>query len=51
MAHPDVKEAAVIGMPHERDGDQPMGVVVLKPEAKTTAQDILEFFNGMVVNN
>ncbi|KAJ8967846.1 hypothetical protein NQ314_002608, partial [Rhamnusium bicolor] len=29
MTHPAVKEAVVIGIPHELDGEHPMGIVVL----------------------
>lgn len=46
LTHPDVKEAAVIGIPHEIDGEHPLGVVVRKPGTTSTENDILTFFNG-----
>lgn len=46
LTHPDVKEAAVIGIPHEVDGDHAMAAIVLKSGSSTTKEDILNFFNG-----
>lgn len=45
--HPGVKEAAVIGIPHPTDGEQPAACIVLKDDS-LTAEDIHEFLNKQV---
>ncbi len=37
MAHPDVREATVVGVPDERWGERPLAAVVLSPEASVDA--------------
>lgn len=51
MGHPDVLEAAVIAMPHEKWQERPMAVVVPKKNAadRLTERDILDFLDGKVV--
>ena len=42
-AHPDVSEVAVIGVPDERWGDTVLAIVVPKPGAQLTSDDITAF--------
>ena len=46
LGHPDVLEASVIGVPSERWGETPLGLVVLRPGGSASAQLILEFCNA-----
>lgn len=43
MAHPDVLEAATIGVPDERRGETVKSFIVLKPGAKVTAEDLVAY--------
>jgi fatty-acyl-CoA synthase len=43
MGHPDVREAAVIAVPHPKWDERPLAVVVPKPGAKITAEALREF--------
>ncbi|MCZ4492502.1 MAG: long-chain fatty acid--CoA ligase [Conexibacter sp.] len=49
MAHPDVAEAAVIGVPDERWGERPLACVVARDGAALTAADVRAFLDGRVV--
>jgi acyl-CoA synthetase (AMP-forming)/AMP-acid ligase II len=42
-SHPDILEAAVIGLPDPLWGEKVTGVVVLKPEKKLSESDVIEF--------
>jgi long-chain acyl-CoA synthetase len=42
-AHPAVAEAAVIGIPHDRLGEEVMAVVTLRPGAAVTAPELIAF--------
>lgn len=44
MQHPAVREAIVLGVPHEIDGDHALGVVVLKEDAENVTEEELEKF-------
>jgi fatty-acyl-CoA synthase len=48
MAHPDVIEAAVIGVPDERWDERPLACVVLKEGASTTADQLRAFLSDRV---
>jgi fatty-acyl-CoA synthase len=48
MAHGDVVEAAVVGVPDERWQERPLACVVLKPGAKAGAREIAGFLSGRV---
>ncbi|MGA8489627.1 MAG: long-chain-fatty-acid--CoA ligase [Terriglobales bacterium] len=43
LGHPDVYEAVVIPVPHEKWGEIPKAIVSLKPGSQATEHDLLEF--------
>jgi fatty-acyl-CoA synthase len=49
MGHPDVVEAAVVGVPDERWEERPLAAVVLKEDATVTAMQLREFLRDKVV--
>ena len=48
MAHPKVREAAVIGLPDERWGERPVACVVAEPGADLDADEVRDFLEGRV---
>jgi len=48
IAHPQVAEAAVIGVPHPKWSERPLLVVVRKPDATVTKEELLAFYDGKV---
>jgi fatty-acyl-CoA synthase len=47
-SHPAVLEAAVIAVPHDHWGERPKAVVVLRPGASATAEEIIEHVRGRI---
>jgi fatty-acyl-CoA synthase len=50
MAHPDVQEACVVGVPDERWDERPLATVVLRPGSSLTAEELREFLSGKVAS-
>ncbi|MBD0415984.1 fatty-acid--CoA ligase [Oryzicola mucosus] len=48
VGHPDVQEAAVIGVHHEKWDERPLLVVVRKPDRTVEKADVLGFMTGKV---
>jgi len=48
MGHPDVAEAAVIGLPHPKWDERPLLVVVAKPGCELAADAVIGFLEGKV---
>ena len=48
MAHPAVREAAVIAAPHERWSERPLACVVLEEGAAVSAAELVEHLRGRV---
>ena len=48
IGHPDVAEAAVIGMAHDRWAERPLLVVVPKPGRRPEKVDVLAFLEGKI---
>lgn len=49
-SHPDVAQAAVIGIPDEKWTERPLLVIVAKKNRSPTKEDILGFFKGKVAD-
>jgi fatty-acyl-CoA synthase len=48
MGHPDVAEAAVIGVSHPKWSERPLACVVVKPGAELSREDVLVYLDGRV---
>ncbi|KAF5308106.1 hypothetical protein FQR65_LT00649, partial [Abscondita terminalis] len=46
--HPDIEDAAVVGIPHPKFGEVPKAFVVLKPNLRTKKDDIHDYVNKKV---
>ncbi len=50
VGHPSVAEAAVIGLPHPKWGERPLLIVVKKPGAAVTREEMLEYLKGKIAS-
>lgn len=48
VGHPDVAEAAVIGVAHPKWDERPLLIVIPKKDKKPTREDILKFMEGKI---
>jgi fatty-acyl-CoA synthase len=48
MAHPDVAEAAVIGVADDKWGERPLAAVVIRPGAEVTAEKLRAFMTEQI---
>ncbi len=48
MAHPAVAMAACVGMPHPKWDERPIVVVVKRPGAEVTREELLAFYEGKI---
>ncbi|QNH63381.1 3-(methylthio)propionyl-CoA ligase [Hymenobacter sediminicola] len=48
IGHPEVAEAAVIGVPHPKWSERPLLIVVRKSEATVSKEDLLAYYEGKV---
>ncbi len=47
MTHPAIVDVAVVGLPHEEDGERPLAFVVLSENSKeVTAEELISYTNG-----
>lgn len=48
-SHPQVEDAAVVGVPHAQNGEAPRAFVVKRPDSKVTEADVADFVAEKVV--
>jgi len=48
LEHPNVQEVSVIGVPDPKFGEGIKAVCVLKPRAKLTEQELIDFVGGRI---
>jgi len=50
MTHPAVEEVGVVGLPDQVDGERPLAFVVLRKGQTTTAEELIEYTNELVID-
>ena len=50
VAHPDIEDCAVIGIPHEDFGEKPLAFIVRRKGSSVTNDDILSFLEGRLAS-
>ena len=50
LTHPAVEDSAVVGLPHEVDGELPLAFIVLKAGQTATAEEIIQFISSKLEN-
>jgi acyl-CoA synthetase (AMP-forming)/AMP-acid ligase II len=48
VGHPDIVEACVIGVAHEKWDERPLLLAIMKPESSTSGDDIKEFLSDKI---
>ncbi len=48
MSHPDVANAAVIGVAHPKWDERPLLIVVRRPDTQVSREDLLQFYEGKI---
>lgn len=46
LSNPNIKDAAVVGLPDEQAGELPLAFIVKQANAKITAKDVQQYVNG-----
>lgn len=49
-SHPDITDAAVVGVAHEKNGEAPRAFVIKRPESQVTAEDVQDFVSKKVAD-
>jgi acyl-CoA synthetase (AMP-forming)/AMP-acid ligase II len=48
IRHPEVLEVAVFGIPHDKWGETPIAAVILRPDARVSAEELRDWINERV---
>ena len=48
MSHPDIREAAVVAIPHPKWDERPLACVVLEPGKSMTKDEVLAYLDGKI---